>query len=147
MSFAASVSRNSRRLLVDVNKKCYQIAKELFVKVVQFTPSPVNPGVYAEGHLVNQWYPESGDYFSEELSSELSPNGAGSLARIADLKGLQFYMDDGKLTLANNLSYAYRAEVLGWPSPQWSGKSGADGQGGPYRMVARALQAIKAKYG
>lgn len=145
--FAASVKMNVIRLQADVNRKVYKIARELFTKIVNFTPSPTNPGVYAAGHLANQWYPESGDYFSEELSSDTSPTGSGSLARIQSLSGVEFYQQDGKLTLTNNLSYAYRAEVLGWPAPEWSGKSGADGQGGPYRMVRRSIQAIAAKYG
>lgn len=142
MSFAASIRMNSNRLLLDVNKKCYQIARELFRNIVQLTPSPTNPGLYAAGHLVNQWYPENGGDFSEELSSDTSPNGSGSLARIEGLKGVEFYRKDGKVTLVNNLSYAYRAEVLGWPR-----KEGWSGTIGPYRMVAKSLQAIKAKYG
>lgn len=141
MSFAASIKANSTKLLHDVNSKVYQIAKELFTKVVSLTPSPSNPGPYATGHLVNQWYPEEGDYFSEELDSNTSPIGSGSISRISGLKGVQFFAKDGKLTLTNNLSYAYRAEVLGWPEGEgWSG------QIGPYRMVAKAIQAIAAKY-
>lgn len=140
--FASSVRMNTRRLLLDVNAKIYKVARELFIKAVNFTPSPSNPGPYADGLLVNQWYPEEGDYFSEELGSDVSPNGAGSITRILALRGTQFYQKDGKLTLTNNLSYAYRAEALGWPREDgWSGTIG------PYRMVARAIQAISAKYG
>lgn len=139
--FAASVKMNSIRLLADVNAKVYKIARELFTKVVNLTPSPSNPGPYAAGHLANQWYPEEGGDFSEELSSDTSTTGAGSIARISALNGVEFYQKDGKLTLTNNLHYAYRAEALGWPREDgWSGTIG------PYRMVARSLQAIKAKY-
>lgn len=142
MGFASSVRMNTRRVLLDVNTKAYRIAKELFTKIVNFTPSPSNPGPYAAGHLANQWYPESGDYFSEELSSDTSSNGAGSINRIQALRGVEFYQKDGKLTLTNNLHYAYRAEALGWPREDgWSGTIG------PYRMVARSIQAIAAKYG
>lgn len=139
--FAASVKANSRRLLAKVNKQCYQIAKELFTSIVNLTPSPDNPGPYAKGHLANQWYPEEGSDFSDELSSSTSSDGSGSLARINAMSGYAFNGRDGAVTLANNLSYAYRAEVLGWPvSDGWSG------QIGPYRMVARSLQIIKARY-
>jgi len=139
--FAASVRSNSNKALARVNNKCYDIARELFSAVIAFTPSPSNPGPFAKGFLVDQWYPNEGQDFSEELSSTTSPNGEGSISRVQALRGMQFFGDDGAITLANNLSYAYRAEVLGWPSSDgWSGKIG------PYRMVARALQLIKAKY-
>lgn len=140
--FAASVKMNVIRLQADVNRKVYKIARELFTKIVNFTPSPTNPGPYAAGHLVNQWYPDSGDNFSDELSSDTDSMGSGSLMRIQSLSGVEFYQKDGKLTLTNNLSYAYRAEALGWPREDgWSGTIG------PYRMVARSIQAIAAKYG
>lgn len=141
MGFASSIRMNARRMMLDVNSKAYQIARELFTKIVHFTPSPSNPGPYAAGHLANQWYPDVGGNFSEELSSELSAEGAGSIARIAALRGVEFYQKDGKLTLTNNLHYAYRAEALGWPREDgWSGTIG------PYRMVARSIQSILAKY-
>lgn len=140
MSFAKSVQANSRKVLWRVNNKCYEIAKALFVSIINFTPSPDNPGPFAMGHLADQWYPDEGD-FSEELSGSTSPNGAGSLARVQAMKGGAFNGRDGKVTLTNNVDYAYRAEVLGWPASEgWSGKIG------PYRMVARSIQIIKAKY-
>lgn len=123
-----------------VNAQCYKIAKDLFNEVVSRTPSPANPGPWAKGWLANQWYPESGD-FSEELSGSKSDSGADSLSRIASFRGADFYKRDGKVTLTNNLSYAYRAEALGWPEGDgWSGTIG------PYRMVALSLQYISAKY-
>jgi hypothetical protein len=138
--FADSVRANSTKVLMKANRQCFQIAKELFTSVVELTPSPSNPGHYAHGWLSNQWYPESGS-FSEELSGSKSPSGADSINRINALRGLEFFRKDGKLTLTNNLSYAYRAEVLGWPvSDGWSG------QVGPYRMVALSIQAIATKY-
>jgi hypothetical protein len=90
--------------------------------------------------LANQWYPDEND-FSEELDNRLSPTGADSLARIRAMKGYVFNQRDGKLTLTNNLSYAYRVEALGWPvADGWSG------QIGPYRMVALSIQLIAARY-
>ena len=104
-----------------VNLRCYDLARELFTSIVNLSPSPSHPGPYAHGLLVNQWYPEEGD-FSDECGFSTSPNGAESLSRIKALRGLAFYQKDGKLTFTNNLSYAYRAEVLGWPaSDGWSG--------------------------
>lgn len=142
-SFANSVRANSKKALKRVNAKCYEIAKELFTSIVKLTPSPLNPGPYADGFLVNQWYPAEGNYFSEELGpdSDISANGMGSLTRIQNLQGNVFSGKDGVLTLANNAHYAYRAEALGWPQTDgWSGRIG------PYRMVALSIQKIGAKY-
>lgn len=144
MSFAASIRGNSRKLLLKINSQVYKIAKELFTRIVELTPSPSNPGYDAEGRLANQWYPEVGASFSSRVGTSTSPNGAESLTRISALgmSGAEFYEKDGKLTLTNNVEYAYRAEVLGWPEADgWSGKVG------PYRMVAKAIQEIAAKYG
>lgn len=139
-SFAKSVEDNSRKLLMKVNLRCYEIARQLFIQVVSLTPSPSYPGRFATGLLANQWYPDEND-FSDELGSDTSSNGDASLSRIKAMRGLIFFRKDGKLTLTNNVSYAYRAEALGWPvADGWSGKTG------PYRMVARSIQLIAAKY-
>ncbi len=142
-SFAASLLANSNKLLREVNEKCYAIARELFTSIVELSPSPLHPGPYADGYLVNQWYPTDGPGFSEELgpSNDTSINGMGSLTRIGQLRGNQFRSGDGAVTLTSNVHYAYRAEVLGWPAEEgWSGRIG------PYRMVALSLQKIAAKY-
>lgn len=140
-SFAASVSNNVYAVLTKVNSDAYKIAKELFNTVVDETPSPAHPGPFATGYLVDQWFPEVGNEFSEELGSSTSRDGSGSKSRIAALIGSEFFGKDGTLTLTNNVPYAYRAEVLGWPQ-----EDGWSGQIGPYRMVAKALQAIADKY-
>jgi len=139
--FAKSVQASTKRTLARVNKACYQIAAELFKSVVELTPSPSNPGPYAIGHLANQWYPSDDGDFSDELSSDTSDSGAGSLSRIATMRGYAFFGRDGIATLANNLSYAYRAEALGWTQ-----KDGWSGTIGPYRMVARSIQIIQSRY-
>lgn len=140
MSFSSSLRANIRKALLKVNLQCYQIARELFESVVSLTPSPSHPGPYAHGQLANQWFPEVDD-FSEELDGRLSGTGADSLSRIKAMKGGEFNQKDGKVTLTNNLSYAYRAEALGWPVKDgWSGKIG------PYRMVALSIQKIAAQY-
>lgn len=139
-NFAQSIRLNSRAIMAQVNDKCYEIARELFTSIVNLTPSPTNPGDTAEGLLVNNWFPVDGSSFSDAKSSAKSPYGSASLARIKALTGRQFLRKDGTVTLSNNLSYAYRAEVLGWPQPAWSGSVG------PYRMVAKSLQKVSAKY-
>jgi hypothetical protein len=139
-SFAASVRNNSTKALKQVSKQAAEVTKFLFNRVVEYTPSPNNPGPYADGYLVNQWFPEYGGYFSEDRDTRTSPFGANSLSRIAALSNGMFYGRDNSITLTNNVDYAYRAEALGWPGPEWSGSIG------PYRMVARAIQTTKAKY-
>lgn len=150
-SFTQSILAHNRKAMARVNDKCYEIARELFSSIVRLTPSPSSPGPQADGLLVNNWFPMDGVTFSQDKTDTESNNGAGSLGRIRSLKGRQFFLKDGAVTLANNLHYAYRAEVLGWPKKDgWSGSSSGryDGRidGGPYRMVARSLQAVAAKY-
>lgn len=139
-SFSASVNANIYKALQSVNDKCYEIARELFLKIVALTPSPSFPGPTAQGVLANNWYPVNGPSFSSEETDSKSATGAGSQARIMALRGFNFFRKDGVVTLSNNIHYAYRAEVLGWPKPSWSGTIG------PYRMVAKSLQYIAARY-
>jgi len=152
MGFADSVKKNSARVLAETNTKCYTIAKELFTRVVKLTPSPANPGRWAEGLLANQWYPAEKDY-SGEVGTDTSPNGAASISRVQALNGQVFNKHDGTLTFVNNLPYAYRAEAIGWPSHEGynGGKNketsgGFQNTGAPYRMVALSIQYIAAKY-
>lgn len=137
--FAASIRQHSDNALKKVNNKSVEAVKFLFTKVVEYSPSPSNPGRYADGWLVNQWYPEIKG-FSEELSGAKSDTGAGSLSRIQNIPAGMFFKNDTTVTLTNNLHYAYRAEALGWDAPEWSGSTG------PYRMVYRAIQTTMVKY-
>lgn len=141
LNFSASIDRNILRVQQEINDKCFKISIELFLSVVRRTPSPVNKGFHATGLLVNQWYPKVGGGFSNEKTDAKSPDGAGSRARIVAIRGgREFFGKDGKVSLTNNMHYAYRAEMLGWPQPEWSGRVG------PYRMVALALQEIATRY-
>lgn len=137
--FTESIRLNSAAILQQVNKEVYRIAWELFTSVVILTPSPSQPGRFAKGVLANQWYPSTGSGVSTSGTSA-SNTGSESLARInAIVKGKEFLGKDGRLTLSNNVPYAYNAEVEGWNPPTWSGKVKA------YRMVARSLMAVAAR--
>lgn len=132
--FEKSIRAASKKILVDVNQKCNQIAWELFTSVVNKTPSPTNPGPFAKGLLANQWYSMDGGV-SGASGINKSPNGADSLARIQSiLNGTQFSGRDGRVTLSNNLDYAVQAESEGWKRTP------------AYRMVALSLQATVAKF-
>lgn len=150
LNWKNAIHRASTKLLVEINRDVYHIAWDLFTTVVRFTPSPSNPGKYASGLLANQWYPSEGTPSAAHTTSRNS-HGAESLARIDAMRrgGTAFYEKDGRVTLTNNSEHAYRAEALGWPKPRWRGKEGDGGYGGgnkPYRMVARSLMLIAAKY-
>lgn len=138
--FSDSVNKNINKILTHIDEKCYSITWQLFTSIVNNTPSPSNPGQWAEGLMSNQWYPQVGNNFSMEFTSATSPNGSASLSRITSLKNTKtFYGKDGVMTMTNNSPWAYRAEYLGWTAPQWSGKVG------PYRMVAKSLQSVAAQ--
>lgn len=141
-SWKDEILKAKAEALEHVNRVCYDITWELFTQVVKLTPSPTNPGDYSKGLLANQWYPQEGALPSSAKSTITSPNGSNSLDRINSIakSGREFYMKDGVVTLTNNLDYAYRAEVIGWPKPEWTGKIG------PYRMVEKSLILITAKY-
>jgi hypothetical protein len=147
LSFVQQIEANNVKAMEAVNKKCYDVAKELFTMIVDKTPSPIHPGPWAKGQLVNNWFPIDGADYSTETTEVLSDFGADSLARISQIgRGEQFLFKDGTVTISNNLPYAVRAEEIGWPPPEWSGKSGSDGHGGPYRMVSLSIQYISNKY-
>ena len=140
--FSKSFALNCQKALEAVNAQCYKITRELFLSIVELSPSPDHPGPTAKGVLVNNWFPVDGPSFSTATTSSRSRNGSQSISRINALQGRSFLGKDGVITLNNNLHYAYRAEVLGWPkSDGWSGRIST-----PYRMVALSLQKIGAKY-
>jgi hypothetical protein len=133
LSFADSVKANCQKVLEHINKKCYSITWQLFTSIVHATP-------VMKGELINSWYPRTGKEFSSEKTSVHDRRGSGSLSRINSImNGNAFLGKDGIITMVNNESYAYRAEMLGWPSPEWSGKVG------PYRMVALSVQKVAAQ--
>lgn len=139
--FIASLTSNIQNLKAEVNRKVYNISIELFLRIVERTPSPSNKGHQARGLLANQWYVSSGNNFSSSLGSSISNTGSDSVSRINAMRGGRvFDGKNGTVTLANNVPYAYRAEMLGWPAPDWTGTVG------PYRMVALSLQEIGAKH-
>jgi len=134
LSFADSVKANCQRMLAEVDKKCQHIAFSLFTEIVIETPVD-------KGLLCNNWFPGTGADFSTEITSYKDTTGSGSKSRIYAMLGKGTFLGkDGSMTLANNLDYAYRAEVLGWPSPEWSGKVG------PYAMVGKSLIKIASDY-
>ncbi len=139
-SFSDSIAENIDKIFAEIDANCYSICWRLFTNIVQITPSPSYPGVHAKGLLANQWYPMA-DGISSSVSTNISATGSDSLSRIGNLSGSKtFYAKDGMMSLANNLSYADKAERTGWTKAD-----GFSGRVGPYRMVALSLLEIKDK--
>jgi hypothetical protein len=118
-----------------------KIVRDLDTQAVNLSPSPSNPGPFAKGLLVNQWYASVGSSPSSEVGTATSDTGVDSLSRLeATLASNPFYGKDNIVTFANNVDHAYYAEVLGWQPPLWSGHQG------PYAMARGAVTYTIAKY-
>lgn len=141
LSFADDLKAKCDKMLVEVDRQCQHIAFELFTNIVILTPE-------LTGALENNWFPGTGVDFSTETTSVFSKDGGSqSKARIYSALGKgTFLTKDGSMTLANNLPYAYRAEVEGWPEGEGANGYRWSGQVGPYAMVDRAMKSTAARY-
>ena len=141
MDFYEQILKNSEALLLEVDTALTKLTVETFRDAVKGTPSPANDAPYADGTLINNWYPALNS-FSSESSSSKDDYGFSSLDRINSIVGAKyFYRKDSEVTLTNNISYAYCAEMLGWKrsdDPRWRNAP-------PYGMVANAMTNAKAK--
>lgn len=140
MSFLDDIKAFEQKALLAANKSVSNVVEELFTSVVVLSPSPTNKGPYAIGLLANQYYPMVGGH-SQEVSTATNPYGMASLSRIKSMLASRvFFGKDNFITLTNNVDHAYRAEVMGWEAPQWSGKQG------PYSMVSKSVAKIRGMY-
>lgn len=135
LSFAVDLKAKCDKMLAEVDRQCQHIAFMLFTSIVIETP-------VLTGKLCNNWFPGVGTDFSSEITNLADTSGGGSKARIYSILGQGTFLGkDGALTLANNLDYAYRAEVLGWPKEDgWSGRVG------PYAMVDKAMKSTAVQF-
>lgn len=138
--FAESIRLSINKIQEELDRELNKLALDTFKDVIQNTPSGWQDSPYAEGLLVNNWFPKVRG-FSTETTSTKSLSGYDSFNRLTQLVDAKiFYKKDNSVTLTNNIDYAYRAEVLGWKPtsehPNWKGAA-------PYGMIAKAL--IKAK--
>lgn len=146
MGFASDIRAFVDKAEKSMSDNTNKIVTDLFTKAVVLSPSPVNPGPYAKGLLINQWYFSVG-VPSSEIGTTTSDNGSDSITRIQDIVTLNpFLGKDSTVYLSNNTEEAYYADVLGWAQGQgtngwiWTGKQG------PYRMRAQAIQYILGAY-
>ena len=146
MSFLSDIKSFQEKALKAASTNTTNITQEAFLAVVNYSPSPSNPGPYAKGLLVNQYYLAFGNTPSSEVNSSTSDTGEASKTRIKLLSvSLPFYGKDSVVTLANNTEEAFYADKLGWAAGAgtngwtWTGKA-------PYFMTAKAMTLIKSKY-
>lgn len=126
MGFADSMKKSVDKITQQINDKVLETATELFSEIVRETP-------VRTGLLINNWFSGVGAYSTAKTNVH-DTTGAGSLLNIESLlQSDAFKGQDGWVSLSNNLDYAYRAEHLGWPTPQWSGRVG------PYKMVENSM--------
>lgn len=145
--FTKDIEAFATKALLQASNSVSNITEELLGEVVMNTPSPENPGQYSKGLLANQWYTESGGLFSSALGSATNAAGMGSLSRIKEsLASKPFLGKDNTVTMTNNVSYAYRAENLGWPAGEGENGWHWSGRVGPYKMVGKAISKIEGKY-
>ena len=146
MGFADSIKAFEKKALLAASNNSNTIVKKLFTYTVENSPSPNNPGPYATGLLINQYYPMIAGT-SSEISSATSPYGNASLARINDIVlQMPFLGKDNFVTLTNNVDHAYRAEMLGWPAGEGTNGWMWSGRQGPYGMVQKAMIQIQGDY-
>lgn len=146
MSFLSDIKVFQAKALKAASTNTTNIAQEAFLATVNYSPSPSNPGPYAKGLLVNQYYIAIGNTPSSEVSTATSDTGEASKSRIKMLSAsLPFFGKDNTVTLANNTEEAFYADKLGWAAGAgtngwvWTGKA-------PYFMTAKAMSYIESKY-
>ena len=141
-AFSISIKASIDNILKDVNDKLVIVTEDLFVGIIQDTPVATVPyqGEFHPGLLKNNWFTEVNST-SSETTSVADPSGSGSISNVQSvLQANPFLKGDVKVTMTNNQDYAYRAEMLGWEAPRWSGNVA------PYRMVATNLIRVAGTY-
>lgn len=147
MSLSDDIKAFRDKALLAASKNTNNIVEELFTQAVIRSPSPTNPGRFAKGLLVNQWYSSIGSTYSLSVTSATNAYGIDSLSRIkATIAENPFLGKDNEVTLANNTQEAYHAEVLGWPAGGGANGWVWSGRQGPYAMVRGAITYIQGKY-
>jgi hypothetical protein len=113
MGFADSLKRACDNALKQTGEAATETVTSLFTLAKDF--SPVQPDApYAKGLFINSWYPAVNNV-DPTVGAVADMSGSGTQSRIDALKSQSlFYGRDEYVTLANNLDYAMRVELLGW---------------------------------
>lgn len=147
MSFLSDIKAFQEKALKAASTNTTNIAQDAFLAAVNYSPSPSNPGPYAKGLLVNQYYVAIGNTPSSAVSTATNPTGEDSKARIKLLvASLPFMGKDNTVSLSNNTEEAIYADKLGWkPGPGTNGWIWTNNTP-PYFMTAKAMSYIESKY-
>lgn len=132
----------------NIDKKCTDIAKELFMSVVEKSPSPMVEAAhpYSRGQLANNWFTGINS-ISSEMDTSYDDYGTQSRLRVDAISYGSFTKDGDFISLANNTPQAIYAEKLGWQAGQgangwvWSGRAST-----PIAMVANSITEVISKY-
>jgi hypothetical protein len=149
MSFLDDVKAFQVKALTDVNNSVCNVVNKLCSSIIELSPTPPGTANYAKGLLKNQWYPSIGMSPSIMLSSSDEPTGSESFDRLnKTIAEKPFYSKDNMFMFTNNVPYAYRVEMLGWPKDDPSNTSGWEwtGNATAYHMVERSITKIKGDY-
>ena len=88
-SFADSVLANIAIMKKEVNDQIVDTFIYAAKQTIQYSPSPTNTtrdSPYADGELINQWYPAYNSYSTQQTGSK-DDNGTASITRVMSLKG------------------------------------------------------------
>lgn len=143
MSLLDSINRFATKAALQASDSTNKIVEEYFITNVKLSPTEPK-AAYSQGVLINNWWPSIGPTPSTEVSKSANIAGADSIARIkSTLAQNPFLGRNNTVTLSNNVSYAYRADKLGWPRGLDS-ESGWTWRGdvGPYMMTSLARSHI-----
>jgi len=114
MGFSSDIAAFRDKALQAASTNTMTIAQEVGRMEVAFSPSPINPGPYATGLLINQYYPSVGapDF---TVTTATNSSGADSLARINALAETNAFLGkDNVVYITNSTEEAYYADKLGW---------------------------------
>lgn len=162
-SFADSLKANVAEVKQEVNDKIVKVFKDIAYNVVYLTPSPSwsmsprgtsgNIAYYSDGLLANQWYPAE-NKISDEINNNTSDHGGDSYSRLSAMRDVKTFMKkDGYLSFTNNVPYAYRADVRGYPKGAVDNTTGDgswnywSGDVKPYAMIDQSIAKVKAEIG
>ena len=148
MTFLSDIKAFREKALQQASDNNNKIFEYLAKQAVLLSPIPPgNSGIYAKGHLKDQWY-ASVSSPDKSTSSSASADGAASLSRIDSLLATKpFYGKDATLYITNSVHYANLVDKLGW-------KAGLDiasgwiwtGNAKPYAITETTIAKTLLKY-
>ena len=148
MAFLDDIKAFREKALQQASKNNSEIFEYVSKQAVLLSPTPPgNSGIYATGHLKDQW-DASVSSPDKSTGSSASMDGAASIGRIDSLLAIKpFYGKDATLYITNSVSYANLVDKLGW-------KKGLDitsgwiwtGNATPYAITETAINKTLLKY-